>query len=43
MTLAEIAKALNCDLEGDGDLPIRGVAPIDEAQNGDLTFLANCR
>ena len=41
MTLAEIAKALNCDLEGDGDLPISGVAPIDEAQPGELTFLAN--
>ncbi|MYC80824.1 MAG: UDP-3-O-(3-hydroxymyristoyl)glucosamine N-acyltransferase, partial [Acidobacteria bacterium] len=41
MTLAEIAKALNCDLEGDGHLPISGVAPIDEAQPGELTFLAN--
>ena len=41
MTLAEIAKALNCDLEGDGDLSISGVAPIDEARAGELTFLAN--
>ena len=41
MTLAEIAKALNCDLEGDGDLPISGVAPIEEARPGELTFLAN--
>ncbi len=41
MTLAEIAKALNCDLEGDGDLLISGVAPIDEARPGELTFLAN--
>lgn len=41
MTLAEIAKALNCDLDGDAALQITGVAPIDEAQPGELTFLAN--
>jgi UDP-3-O-[3-hydroxymyristoyl] glucosamine N-acyltransferase len=41
MTLAEIAKALNCDLDGDAELRITGVAAIDEARPGELTFLAN--
>ncbi len=41
MTLAEIAKALNCDLDGNADLQITGVAAIDEARPGELTFLTN--
>jgi len=41
MKLVEIAKALNCELQGDGNLPIRGVATIDQAQAGELTFLTN--
>ena len=41
MKLVEIAKALNCELQGDGNLPILGVATIDQAQAGELTFLTN--
>lgn len=41
MKLVEIAKALNCELQGDGNLQIRGVATIDQAQPGELTFLTN--
>jgi UDP-3-O-[3-hydroxymyristoyl] glucosamine N-acyltransferase len=41
MKLAEVATALGCALEGPGDVDIRGVAGIDEAGPGDLTFVAN--
>ena len=41
MKLREIATALGCRLEGDGALEIRGVARIEEAGPGELTFLAN--
>ena len=41
MKLAEIATILNCELDGDGDLEISGVAPINQAQSGELTFLTN--
>jgi UDP-3-O-[3-hydroxymyristoyl] glucosamine N-acyltransferase len=41
MRLAEIAKRLGCQLEGDGELEITGVAGIEEARAGQLTFLAN--
>jgi UDP-3-O-[3-hydroxymyristoyl] glucosamine N-acyltransferase len=43
LTLREIALRLQCRLEGDGDIEIRGVAGIEHAQPGDLTFLANPR
>jgi UDP-3-O-[3-hydroxymyristoyl] glucosamine N-acyltransferase len=43
MKLAEIAKHLNCKLEGDATLEITGVAGIEEAQPGQLTFLVNPR
>jgi UDP-3-O-[3-hydroxymyristoyl] glucosamine N-acyltransferase len=39
--LSEIARRLECDLEGDGEIEIRGVAGIEQAQPGDLTFVAN--
>ncbi len=41
MTLREIAERLECTLEGDGAVDIVGVAAIEDAGPGDLTFLAN--
>ncbi len=43
MKLREIAEKLNCRLEGDPQAKITGVAGIDHAQAGHLTFLANRR
>jgi UDP-3-O-[3-hydroxymyristoyl] glucosamine N-acyltransferase len=41
LTLQEIAERLDCRLEGDGTIEIRGVAGIEDATAGDLTFFAN--
>lgn len=41
MTLREIAAALGCELAGEGDTEITGVAGIEHAGPGELTFLAN--
>jgi UDP-3-O-[3-hydroxymyristoyl] glucosamine N-acyltransferase len=41
MKLNEIAARLNCRLEGNGDLEIHGVAGMEHASAGHLTFLAN--
>lgn len=41
MKLAEIAKRLDCHLEGDGNVEITGVAGIEEAGPGQITFLSN--
>src|SRR5258708_894057 len=41
MKLREIAEALGCRLEGDGELEIAGVAGMKHATAGQLTFLAN--
>ena len=41
MELSELAKALDCRLEGDGRLEITGVAGMEHASPGELTFLAN--
>ena len=43
MKLREIAERLACRLEGDGELEVHRVAGIEQAQPGDLTFLANAR
>lgn len=43
MRLAEIARRIDCELHGDGELEIEGIAPIDEAAEGQITFLANPR
>lgn len=43
MTLADLAAALGCPLEGDGSLNIVRVAKIEHAGPGDLTFLANMK
>jgi len=41
VTLADLARALACRLEGDGSIEISRVAGIEDAGPGDLTFLAN--
>ena len=41
MKLHEIAAALGCELVGDGQLEIRGVAGMEHAAPDELTFLAN--
>jgi len=41
MKLRELAKKLSCEIEGDGNLEITGVAGIEEAQPGELTFFVN--
>lgn len=43
VTLAEIAQMLGAELRGDGDTRITGVAGLQEAGPGDVTFLANAR
>ena len=43
MRLREIALALNCALYGDGEIEIVGVAGLDQAGPGHLTFLANSK
>jgi len=43
MKLGEIAERLNCRLEGDANAEIAGVAGIEVAAAGQLTFLANPR
>jgi len=41
MTLRELADRLGCRLEGDGAIDIQGVAALDDAGPGHVTFLAN--
>jgi UDP-3-O-[3-hydroxymyristoyl] glucosamine N-acyltransferase len=41
MKLGQIAEKLDCTLEGNADLEITGVAGIEDARAGQLTFLAN--
>ncbi len=41
MKLSEIARVLGCRIEGDPEIEIRGVAGMERAAAGDLTFLAN--
>ncbi len=43
MKLADIAARLGCEVRGDGTLEITGIAPIEDAGPGSLTFLANPR
>jgi UDP-3-O-[3-hydroxymyristoyl] glucosamine N-acyltransferase len=43
MKLSELAKTLSCRLEGLPDIEIQGVAGIEQATPGQLTFLANKR
>lgn len=41
MKLRDIAERLGCHLEGDGNIEIQGVAAIETAGPGDLTFFTN--
>jgi UDP-3-O-[3-hydroxymyristoyl] glucosamine N-acyltransferase len=41
MKLKDIAQQLNCELRGDGELDIRRVVGIEDAQAGDITFVSN--
>ena len=43
MKLSEIAQKLACRLEGAPDTEIRGIAGIEHAEPGQITFLANRR
>jgi UDP-3-O-[3-hydroxymyristoyl] glucosamine N-acyltransferase len=43
MKLSEVAQKLGCRLEGASDVEIHGVAGIEHAQAGQITFLANRR
>ena len=43
MKLRELAERLGCELRGDGDGEVSGVAGIEQAGPGDVTFLANPR
>jgi UDP-3-O-[3-hydroxymyristoyl] glucosamine N-acyltransferase len=43
MKLAELAQKLDCRLEGDPNLEITGIAGIEHAAPGQVTFLANRR
>ena len=41
MKLAEVADKLSCKLEGDGSIEILGVATLERARAGELSFLTN--
>jgi UDP-3-O-[3-hydroxymyristoyl] glucosamine N-acyltransferase len=41
MKLGDIARKLGCELSGDSDIEITGVAGVEDAKAGELTFLAN--
>ena len=41
MKLQDLAERLECTLEGDGNVEISGVAAIEDAATGDLTFFTN--
>ena len=43
MTLTELAQRLGCRLEGDGGIEVVRVAGIEDAEPGELTFLANSK
>jgi UDP-3-O-[3-hydroxymyristoyl] glucosamine N-acyltransferase len=43
LKLKDIAERLDCRLEGDGEVDIRRVAGLEQADDGDLTFFANPR
>ena len=41
MKLSEIAERLQCRVDGDENIEIRGIAPLEDAAPGDLTFFTN--
>jgi UDP-3-O-[3-hydroxymyristoyl] glucosamine N-acyltransferase len=40
VTLAELARLLEGEVVGEAQTVIRGLAPLEQAQSGDLTFVA---
>ena len=43
LTIAELAKILKGEVIGDGDISLTNLAKIEEAKNGDITFISNPR
>ena len=43
MRLRELAEKLGCRLVGNGEIDVRGLAPFNEAEDGDVTFVAHPR
>ena len=43
MELKEIAERLSANVEGDGSVEIKGIATLEKATQGDLSFLANTK
>ena len=43
ITVAELAKLLNADFKGDGECIITGIAPLESAAAGHVSFLDNTR
>jgi UDP-3-O-[3-hydroxymyristoyl] glucosamine N-acyltransferase len=43
MKLGEIAERLGCQVVGDVDIEISGVAQIENAKEGELSFLSNIK
>jgi UDP-3-O-[3-hydroxymyristoyl] glucosamine N-acyltransferase len=43
LTLSEVARLVEGELEGDGGVRVRGVKPLDEAGPGELSFVAEPR
>ena len=43
MQLGDLAAQLECELEGDASVDIRRVATLEDAEPGDITFLANSK
>ena len=41
MKLGEIARFLNGELIGDEEIEIKGIAPLNQAKEGEISFLAN--
>ena len=41
MKLGELAARLGCTLEGDASVEVHGMAGIESASDGEVTFLAN--
>lgn len=42
-SLSQIAKAVNGEVRGDNQLQIKGAATLEEAENGDISFLSNLK
>jgi UDP-3-O-[3-hydroxymyristoyl] glucosamine N-acyltransferase len=41
MRLSEVARKLDCALRGDGEVDVHGIATLERAQSGQLSFLTN--